>query len=689
MKNTSRKIIALITLITVIFLSIFVVYIYNNQKTSIKRSQYLLIKNKINTLSSFIDVNIDSNQKNVNTAMNIAHMLFYKTGKIKVNENKKITIDAINQITKKTHTVKVNSWELNGVELHSSFKMVDKIKAMSVETATIFQKIDKGYLRISTNVMKLDGNRAVGTFIPNSSNVIKTCEQGKTYTGRAYVVNDWYLTAYEPIYINGEVKGILYVGLKEKKLDELKYFFRRNKQFKSEARILVDEKGKVYISNVNSEEGKNYKDKDFFNKILTSKNKEGSHTYKNNAGIEIVQFYKYVPKIKSYILFDIEKNELNKKINNLFYIIIIGGLLITGLLILTNGFILNNLFKNLNKFAVFSQKVSEGKLDHKLDYNKDNDLGKMANSLKNLLYSYKTLADIITLIAQGKLNEADISVKEIIKSNNTNNAKDNEFYNALQGMIQKLTTIAGEIQIGAENIANASLTINNVASSLAKGANIQASSSEEVSSSMEEMTAIISQTNQNAHEANEIATKAASKIHENNKSFKMTMEAMDDISNKIKTIDKIAEKTDVLAINAAITAARAGEKGSGFAVVAQEIRKLAENTKLTAKEINEVVKVSLTVAQKSAAMLEHIVPEIEKTALLVQEINIASNEQNSGAMQINNAIQELTKVVQENTGSANIVNDSSNSMTKQAEILEKTISFFNTGFKNTYIKKNK
>ena len=83
-------------------------------------------------------------------------------------------------------------------------------------TTTIFQKIDSGYVRVSTNVLNLDGSRAVGTYIPNGSPVVQTIETGKVYIGRAYVVNDWYITAYEPLVHNGEIVGMLYVGDKEK-----------------------------------------------------------------------------------------------------------------------------------------------------------------------------------------------------------------------------------------------------------------------------------------------------------------------------------------------------------------------------------------------------------------------------------------------------------------------------------------
>ncbi len=690
MKNISLKfkIQSLIALFTVIFFLSFGIYLYKTEKEKIIKSQDFWMLDEVETLSNFIDIQIEGNQKNVNSAMKVAHHLFYAKGNVIEHPDKKITMEAVNQITKKVHTVTLNAWTLGGTPIHNNFEMVDFIKEMSVETATIFQKIDQGYLRISTNVMKLNGERAVGTFIPNDSPVIKTCESGRTYTGRAYVVNDWYLTAYEPIYINGEIKGILYVGLKEKKLDELRKFFMQNQNFHTSLNYLIEENGNLLIRGGDKIKNLNEKDKLYFKTVLADNRKEGRQEYINEKGIEIVQFFKYNETIKSYIIFDINKEEYDAALNELFWAIIAGGIIITILLLLVNGLILNKLFSNFNKLGIFSKEIAAGNLNYKMQYAKNDEIGSISKSLNQLLKNYKSLVAVIKLISEGKLKEADKVVNNLVKSGGVTNKKENEFYAALLNMISQLNRIVGEIQIGAENIANASLTIKDVSGTLATGANVQASSSEEVSSSMEEMSAIITQTAHHAREADRIAVAAAKGIDDSSLAFKTTTKTMQEIADKIKVIGKIAEKTDVLAINAAIEASHAGEEGKGFAVVAQEIRKLAENTQQAAKEINRAVNVSLSVAKKSEKTLTAIVPEIQKTAKLVQEINLASEEQNLGAQQVNKAIQELTAIIQQNSGSSTIIDEGSKSMSKQAAILEETIAFFNTDFKKTYTKSN-
>ncbi|OYT15749.1 MAG: hypothetical protein B7C24_11475 [Bacteroidetes bacterium 4572_77] len=210
-------------LMTMIFF-VSSVFMYNYQEKFITKQNNDYINNHLENFVSRLDVTYKSMQIEVEEGINIAEMVFYRnySGNIRIHTDKKISYDAVNQITHDTNKVWVNSWTLDGQEIHNNYEIVDKIKKMGPATVTIFQKIEDGYLRISTNVITKAGRRAVGTFIPNESEVIKTIEKGNRYQGRAYVVDDWYTTIYDPIYINGEIKGILYVGEKESAINMFK-----------------------------------------------------------------------------------------------------------------------------------------------------------------------------------------------------------------------------------------------------------------------------------------------------------------------------------------------------------------------------------------------------------------------------------------------------------------------------------
>jgi methyl-accepting chemotaxis protein len=232
-----------------------------------------------------------------------------------------------------------------------------------------------------------------------------------------------------------------------------------------------------------------------------------------------------------------------------------------------------------------------------------------------------------------------------------------------------LNVLTGSRQLSAaaEEVSHGTEQLSSTSGQLSEGATEQASAAEEVSSSMEEMGANIKQNADNAFQTEKIALKAASDAREGGKAVALTVQAMKDISAKIGIIEEIARNTNLLALNAAIEAARAGEHGKGFAVVASEVRKLAERSQTAAGEIGELSKSSVDIAEKAGAMLEKIVPDIQKTAELVQEISAASKEQNAGAEQINRAILQLDQVIQQNASAAEQMAATVEEQSSQAE----------------------
>jgi methyl-accepting chemotaxis protein len=258
----------------------------------------------------------------------------------------------------------------------------------------------------------------------------------------------------------------------------------------------------------------------------------------------------------------------------------------------------------------------------------------------------------------------------------TSNDETGQLLAAMKNMVDTLNSVVTDVKGAADNVASGSQQISAGSEQLSNGTTEQAASAEEASSSVEEMNATIRQNADNAMQTGKIALKSALDAQESGRAVTEAAVAMKDIASRISIIEEIARQTNLLALNAAIEAARAGEHGKGFAVVASEVRKLAERSQTAAAEISQLSVTSVDVAEKAGAMLAKLVPDIQKTAELVQEISTASREQTDGAGQINSSIQQLNQVIQQNAGAAEEMASTAEELSSQAEQLQSTISFF-------------
>ncbi|MBN2657003.1 MAG: HAMP domain-containing protein [Spirochaetales bacterium] len=248
--------------------------------------------------------------------------------------------------------------------------------------------------------------------------------------------------------------------------------------------------------------------------------------------------------------------------------------------------------------------------------------------------------------------------------------------NSLNLMSEKLREIVSEIHLVADSVSTGSEQINSSSQLLSQGATEQAASVEETSSAMEQMGANIQQNADNSDQTEKISRKAANDAEVTGSAVIEAVEAMNQIAKKISIIEEIARQTNLLALNAAIEAARAGEQGKGFAVVASEVRKLAERSQIAAGEISQLSISTVDIAEKAGDMLTKLVPNIQKTSELIQEISASSMEQNSGVDQITGAVQQLNLVIQQSAASTEELAATAESLASQAREMKELISFF-------------
>ncbi len=247
---------------------------------------------------------------------------------------------------------------------------------------------------------------------------------------------------------------------------------------------------------------------------------------------------------------------------------------------------------------------------------------------------------------------------------------------SMAGMRDQLRSVVHQVRTNSDALGSASQEISATAQSISQSATEQASGVEETTASIEELSASVKQNADNAKLTSSMAMDVAAEATNGGQAVKRTVEAMKDIADKISMIEDIAYKTNLLSLNAAIEAARAGEHGKGFTVVAAEVRKLAENSRLTAQEINSLAKSSVKIAEDAGILLNKMVPNIQKTADLVKEITVSSEEQAQGLGQISNAVNQLDQAAQQNASGSEQLAATAEELSGQAMQLQEVMSFF-------------
>jgi methyl-accepting chemotaxis protein len=324
---------------------------------------------------------------------------------------------------------------------------------------------------------------------------------------------------------------------------------------------------------------------------------------------------------------------------------------------------LNRMTSNLQATAKVADTIADG--DLRVDAKPLSDKDTLGIAMQRMTANLRGTAKVAGAIAEGdlRMNAEPLSDNDVLGM-------------ALKRMVERLRDVAGDALGAAENVSSGSQELSASAEELSSGATEQASAAEEASAAMEEMAANIKQNADNASQTEKIARQSAVDAESSGKAVTRAVTAMQTIAEKITIVQEIARQTDLLALNAAVEAARAGEHGKGFAVVASEVRKLAERSQTAAQEIGALSGQTVTAARDAGEMLARLVPDIKKTAGLVEEISAACREQDIGADQVNQAIQQLDKIIQQNTSASEQMSATSEELAAQAQQLQSSISFF-------------
>ncbi|ABA88585.1 methyl-accepting chemotaxis sensory transducer, class 36H [Syntrophotalea carbinolica DSM 2380] len=662
----------------------------------------------------------ESVTKQVQANLNVAQELLDHAGGIALSDET-VSWTAVNQFTKQKVAVDLPKMYVGGAWLGKNTQaeevtpLVDKVYELVGGTATVFQRInDEGdMLRVATNVLKADGSRAIGTFIPRihggkPNPVIEAVLKGQTYIGRAFVVNDWYITAYKPIWNEDKsrVIGVLYFGEKQENVESLR---------KGILDIVVGRSGHVYVVGVSKDQKGRIllsKDKAVEGQNLLSAKDENASPYIKNIVEKAAELNSTSGRIETfvekYVLKDADTGKSSTKLGVVSYYkpwdwaivaeydardiedliagvnsnlqvmekwivmiaVIAGACTVIGAALGGRA-----ISKPLGQAVAMLNALEAGQLDQRLDIQGQDEIGELAMTMNRFA---DNLGDEILATFQ-RMSEGDFTfeatgmIKEPLA--NTNRA-----LNDLMAQVQRASS---QISSGSDQVADSS-------QALSQGATESASSMEQIADSMRELEAKTRDNADTAVQANALAAKARTVAETGKSQMEDMVSAMQDInassrdiSKIIKVIDEIAFQTNLLALNAAVEAARAGQHGKGFAVVAEEVRSLAARSAVAAKETAELIEGSVNktehgseLAGNAASALEQIVAEIARVTDLISGMAMSSQEQAEGIIQVNQGLTQIDAVTQQNTATSEENAAVAEQLSSQANVLEQLISQF-------------
>ena len=542
-----------------------------------------------------------------------------------------------------------------GKVLNLDFSAPDRFSAQTGGNATIFVADGEDFVRVATSVKKENGERAVGTQLDRASPAYAALKDGKVYVGLAKLFGKQFITQYEPVKnAAGKIVGALYVGV-----DITKDVVALKERIRA---IKIGDTGYFYV--LSATPGKTY------GELLVHPTREGDNILESRSADGHAFVKEILEKKTGLIAYDWQnpgETAMREKIVAFTWFkdwnwVVAGGTY--------RDEITQEASRLRNQYILFGLVA----------------LSVFAAILYAFVRATITRPLAVARDAAARIAEGDLTVRIERRRNDEIGL----LLDAMNGISSKLSTVVGQVRVGAEQIASASNEISTGNLDLCARTERQAGSLATTSSSMSELTETVRQNAEHARQANTLALTASNIAQKGGSMVAQVVETMESInqsSRKISditgVIDGIAFQTTILALNAAVEAARAGEQGRGFAVVASEVRNLAQRSAAAAREIKTLIAASSSevdngreLVSKAGATMTEVLASVERVTTIMADITAASQEQSSGIEQVNRAIGEMDETTQHNAALVEEASAAAQAMQDQAAELARAVRLF-------------